>query len=127
MAKLYAEIDSDRGGRKASKGGDRHIRIDVTRGNTKLGTFGVYEVDGGGYRIAWHPGYPLRAESHTEYGSVILADTTSAANGQHALRIISLHDAQAECTGCGFYYVFTGARTREEIEEVYNKAHSTAQ
>lgn len=69
MAKLFAEIDSDKHGRKASKSGDSFLRIDVFRGNKKIGTLGVYEVldvgkgthDGivftpvDAYRVAWHP------------------------------------------------------------------------
>lgn len=58
MAKLYAEIDSDKKGRKSSKGGDTYIRIDIVRGNDKLGTLGIYEVLAGpntpaGYRVIW--------------------------------------------------------------------------
>jgi len=57
--KLYAEIDSDKHGRKGSKGGDSYLRIEVFRGNKKLGYLGVYEVEAGttspaGYRVIWH-------------------------------------------------------------------------
>ena len=37
MAKLYAEITSDKGGRVASKGGDSIIAIELYRGNLKVG------------------------------------------------------------------------------------------
>lgn len=36
MAKLYAEIDSDKGGRKASKGGDEYITVNVSNGNIRV-------------------------------------------------------------------------------------------
>lgn len=59
MAKLYAEIGSDKKGRKASKGGDSFLQVDIIRGNSKIGTLGVYEVGAGtktpaGYRVIWH-------------------------------------------------------------------------
>lgn len=37
---------------------------------------------------------------------------------EHELKIKSLHDAMADCT-CGWHYVGTGERTREEIEKLY--------
>lgn len=40
---------------------------------------------------------------------------------EHELKIKSLHDAMADCV-CGWHYVFTGERTKEQIEEVY-KSH----
>ena len=36
MAKLYAEIDSDKGGRKASKGGEEYLDIDILSGNRRI-------------------------------------------------------------------------------------------
>jgi len=39
----------------------------------------------------------------------------------HKLHIISLHDAQAECI-CGRYYqCYTGALTKEEIRQEFDK------
>jgi hypothetical protein len=38
----------------------------------------------------------------------------------HKLMIKSLHDAQAECF-CGWYFVSTGEKTKEEIHEEYEK------
>ena len=35
MAKLYAEITSDKGGRVVGKGGDEYISIELKEGNTK--------------------------------------------------------------------------------------------
>ena len=37
MAKLYAELTSDKGGRVASKGGDSILAIELYRGNVKVG------------------------------------------------------------------------------------------
>lgn len=36
MAKLYAELTSDKGGRVASKGGDEYITIQVSNGNIRI-------------------------------------------------------------------------------------------
>ncbi len=33
MAKLYAELTSDKGGRVASKGGDKWLNVDIRNGN----------------------------------------------------------------------------------------------
>ena len=38
MAKLYAELSSDKGGRVASKGGNQDIRIKVYSGNLHVAT-----------------------------------------------------------------------------------------
>lgn len=38
----------------------------------------------------------------------------------HKLIIKSLHDAQAECP-CGWHYIYTGERTKQEIEHEYAK------
>jgi hypothetical protein len=35
MAKLYAELTSDKGGRVASKGGENHLSVTIYEGNTK--------------------------------------------------------------------------------------------
>ena len=39
---------------------------------------------------------------------------------KHELRIISLHDAKADCK-CGWHYVFTGEKTKQEIREEFEK------
>ena len=39
---------------------------------------------------------------------------------KHELKIQSLNDAQADCV-CGWHYVFTGERTRAEVEAEYKK------
>jgi hypothetical protein len=52
MAKLYAELTSDKGGRIASKGGDDHIYVTVTRSNKILGTLKVRNLKHG-YDIFW--------------------------------------------------------------------------
>lgn len=36
MAKLYAELTSDKGGRVASKGGDNEITIQLSNGNMRI-------------------------------------------------------------------------------------------
>ena len=36
MAKLYAELSSDKGGRTVSKGGNEHITISVKDGNRNM-------------------------------------------------------------------------------------------
>ena len=42
MAKLYAELTSDKGGRKVSKGGNAYIRLELKRGNKVTHTI-VYD------------------------------------------------------------------------------------
>jgi hypothetical protein len=37
----------------------------------------------------------------------------------HRLQIHSLHDAQADCSCGGWYYLFTGARTKQQVEEAF--------
>lgn len=63
MAKLYAEITSDKGGRVASKGGNEYLDIDISVGTCRLtcltvkpsrsplGGWGLY--DGEDEEIAW--------------------------------------------------------------------------
>jgi hypothetical protein len=41
MAKLYAELSSDKGGRIASKGGDRWLELAIYRGNRLIRRFNV--------------------------------------------------------------------------------------
>ena len=36
MAKLYAELTSDKGGRVASKGGDEYVQVRFTRKNSDI-------------------------------------------------------------------------------------------
>ncbi len=36
MAKLYAELTSDKGGRVASKGGDESITVQLSNGNIRI-------------------------------------------------------------------------------------------
>ena len=36
MSKLYAELESDKGGRVASKGGDEYVCMKVREGNTVI-------------------------------------------------------------------------------------------
>lgn len=38
MAKLYAELTSDKGGRVASKGGDNFVSLTIYHGNSKVFT-----------------------------------------------------------------------------------------
>lgn len=45
--KLYATINSERGGRPAKKGGDKSLMIDISRGNYHLGTLKVYDRHNG--------------------------------------------------------------------------------
>lgn len=40
---------------------------------------------------------------------------------KHQLIIKSLHDAQADCSCGKWAYVFTGERTKEEVEIDFNK------
>ena len=42
MAKLYAELSSDKGGRVASKGDDEYIVIDLRVKNTQVGQIELY-------------------------------------------------------------------------------------
>lgn len=41
----------------------------------------------------------------------------------HRLKINSLNDAQAECTGCGWHYLATGERTKKEVQIVWIQSH----
>ena len=40
---------------------------------------------------------------------------------EHKLIIVSLSDAQAYCSGCGWAMTCTGERTKEDIEKEYQK------
>jgi hypothetical protein len=42
MAKLYAELSSDKGGRIASKGGDKYITVQLRRGNKNIASIALY-------------------------------------------------------------------------------------
>lgn len=79
MAKLYAEVYSDKGGRKSNKGGDGFVRVDLYRKNAKVGTLGLYEVNGlengkEAYRVVWSPEGKAKPGT-VEHGSCILDDT----------------------------------------------------
>ena len=50
MARLYAEIDSDKGGRVVSKGGGRELRITAHIGNAFLGTLHILATG----RVTWN-------------------------------------------------------------------------
>jgi len=53
MAKLYAELTSDKG-RKVSKSDDTRLLIDLYQNNNKIGTVGLYQIfDTGGYRVTY--------------------------------------------------------------------------
>ena len=52
MAKLYAEITSDKGGRVVGKGGDKQIIIRTKNGNKYLGTIELYYS--GGITRLWY-------------------------------------------------------------------------
>jgi len=47
MAKLYAELTSDKGGRVVSKGGNQNINVSLSRGNNYIGTLKMQEQKGG--------------------------------------------------------------------------------
>lgn len=85
MAKLYAEIDSDKHGRKSSKGGDTFLRVEVKRGNDVLGTLGVYEVETvpAAYRVIWHP-FKTAKPAFIIHNSVVLEDTEQKGTQQSA-------------------------------------------
>lgn len=41
MAKLYAELTSDKGGRVVGKGGNHHLAIKITKDNKQIGYIDV--------------------------------------------------------------------------------------
>lgn len=95
MAKLYAEIDSDKRGRKASKGGDTFLSIDIARGNKTIGTLRVYEVEGAdAYRVHWHDEKWERTE---------LVDTEGARGKRctHCGAVTKTRLMHWHCTNCG--------------------------
>jgi hypothetical protein len=55
MAKLYAELSSDKGGRVASKGADARLMLTVHQNNKVIGTLKVYPITGepNGHRVTW--------------------------------------------------------------------------
>lgn len=55
MAKLYAELTSDKGGRVASKGADSRMMLEVFQNNRKIGILKVYPIHGetNGHRVTW--------------------------------------------------------------------------
>lgn len=125
MAKLFAEIDSDKHGRKASKGGDTFLLIDIYRGNTKVGRVGVYEVVdvnkgtyGGlqftpvnAYRIAWQPvtGKQVMLEDTEQYagycpctGDESMQETRNCKHcGLPCITLKANSTAQGNCGICG--------------------------
>jgi len=56
----------------------------------------------------------------TIIGRKIIRKARAAEGGDHVLRIISLFDAQAECSCGGWYYASPGQKTRKEIQEQFN-------
>ena len=55
MAKLYAELTSDKGGRVASKGGDTRLVLTVQQNNKIVVTIKMYPItdEPNGHRITW--------------------------------------------------------------------------
>lgn len=55
MAKLYAELTSDKGGRVASKSADVRLVLNVYQNNRVIGTLKVYPITDqpNGHRVAW--------------------------------------------------------------------------
>lgn len=55
MAKLYAELTSDKGGRVASKGGDSRLVLTVKQNNKVVGIIKMYPItdEPNGNRITW--------------------------------------------------------------------------
>ncbi len=45
MAKLYAELTSDKGGRVASKGGDSSIKVSLNHSNKNYGILDTYIIN----------------------------------------------------------------------------------
>lgn len=46
MAKLYAELSSDKGGRVASKGGDTTLKVSLNHQNKNFGILDAYILEG---------------------------------------------------------------------------------
>lgn len=59
MAKLYAELTSDKGGRVASKGADSRLVLTVYQNNKVIGTLKVYPIadEPNGHRVTWQGKY----------------------------------------------------------------------
>jgi len=53
MAKLYAELTSDKGGRVASKSGDQYITIDLRAKNKQIGQLELYLHSDGEWLITY--------------------------------------------------------------------------
>jgi hypothetical protein len=55
MAKLYAELTSDKGGRVASKGADSRLVFTIKQNNKVVGVIKAYPINGevNGHRITW--------------------------------------------------------------------------
>jgi len=55
MAKLYAELSSDKGGRVASKVADSRLVLTIKQNNKIIGTIKAYPINGepNGHRITW--------------------------------------------------------------------------
>ena len=58
----------------------------------------------------------------TEYrlAAAVVLERYNREMTRHALKIFSLHDAKAVCV-CGWYYLFTGEMTKDEITKEYKK------
>ena len=55
MAKLYAELTSDKGGRVASKSADMRLVLTIQQNNKVVGTLKMYPIteEVNGHRITW--------------------------------------------------------------------------
>ena len=60
MAKLYAELTSDKGGRVVSKSDDKAIQIDLRVKNTQVGQVELYLHDDGEWLVTWQDDNPNR-------------------------------------------------------------------
>jgi len=110
--KLYSKVTSERASK--GQGGNDYVDITVndengalicsllvtTNGLINLGTFKEYS-----------------GEKHFEHLFKVAQSTKVS---KHELIIKSLSDAMADCV-CGWHYVFTGEKTREQIEAEYKK------
>lgn len=143
--RLYATITSERASK--GQGGNEAIKISLKGAHGTEIVSLMFKDDGAGYSLSgWtHDNHRIEHSisenmqkgektpeniakwlengEHDKLREEDYIPKGERQKGEHALKILSLHDAQAECSGCGWYYAFTGEKTRQEVEAEYKKAH----
>jgi hypothetical protein len=86
-----------------------------------------YGAESDGFKLLAMAQYKAIDDVFSEVVELLGTDDAPQAEGtvsaECKLVVKSLHDAQAECEGCGWHYAFTGERTKEELTKVWEESH----